>query len=161
MGPYEIMLALGVFNHVENPLAFLERLYGMTKDILIIDCNCFLSSSTAPFNVVGKSVSEAITGCNFFPSFDYSPGFSFEHQYSKRAVLNYLYRAGFKNIFEIPTPLSQPEGLGYYYNRFFAVAQKCDNPDFWQEELLTRQMYEIKNAKPLVDDDFFILKRRK
>ena len=154
-GLFDVSLVLGVFNHVEEPVSFLKNIYDITSNYLVIDCNCFVPSQPKPFDIGGHSRREALTGCNFIPNFDATSGYTFEMQHSRESVLNYLYRAGFSPVLEVAAPLSQPVELGYYNNRFFAIAMKNESPDFWHEELDWRKKYEQDSPTVYVDDNFF------
>lgn len=156
-GPYDMTLCLGVLNHTEDPVGLLRRIAECTSRCLILDVNCFVPSAAIPLTVGPKSSHEALLGCNFNPKFDGSDGYNLEIQLSRQAVTAMLYRAGFFPVFEVATPLSQPSDLKYYTNRFFAVAMKHADQQFWQSELRWRETYLNKPVDLLVDEGFFRL----
>lgn len=155
---FDVTLALGVLNHVDDPVSFLERLRDMTGRMLVLDCNCFVPGAQGkPFDCGEHAVSEALCGSNFVPRFDGEEGYTFEMQHTRQSVRNLLYRAGFSPVFELAAPLSQPVAHGYYHNRFFAVAVRQPSPDSWQEELRWRLRYEKDAPASYVNDDFFAM----
>jgi len=156
-GPYDLTLCLGVLNHTEDPVGVLRRISENTTKCLIIDVNCFVPSAAAPFTVGPKSSHDALMGCNFNKKFDGSGGYNMEIQLSREAVTALLHRCGFFPVFEICTPLSQPSQLKYYTNRFFAVAMKHADPEFWQQELRWREDYLDMPTTTLVTEEFFHL----
>lgn len=157
-GPYDLTLCLGVMNHTEDPVGVLRRISECTSKCLIIDVNCFVPSAAEPFSVSKGSSHEALFGCNFNPKFDGSDGYNLEFQLSREAITVLLHRCGFFPIFEIATPLSQPSKLKYYNNRFFAVAMKHQDPDFWQQELRWQDCYYNKPVEALVSEGLFSLR---
>lgn len=155
--PFDLTVCLGVMNHTENPVGQLQKIAELTSKCLIIDLNCFVPSKENTFSPSPKASHEALLGCNFIPKFDGSDGFNLEIQLSREAVVSLLYRCGFFPVFEISTPLSQPSMHKYYANRFFAIAVKHENKDFWQQELRYRMAYNDQPVEKLVTDEFFII----
>ncbi|MBU1169621.1 MAG: class I SAM-dependent methyltransferase [Proteobacteria bacterium] len=152
---FDISLLMGVINHVCNPVEFLQRVFHMTHDFLIMDFDALLPDSDYPSLKDRAKVPEywGTMACHFEQNgpFKHDEGQRLVFQYSRSAIIMMLQSVGFCNIMEIVPRIAIPDF--YRRHRVFLYAEKQSDKAFFKKELALESKYNDASAAYLSDID--------
>ncbi len=143
---YDLVIFMGVINHMNRPVELFKKIYNFTNKSLLLDFDSLSEIRSQDDNIRKLDVEvnqyPGDMKCHFQEDHNRDDkGYELVFQYSKRAIKNIMYYAGFDNIMSVEqSPEVPPEYSND--NRAFLVGHKSPNPAIYKQYLETFSKYK-------------------